>query len=106
MKERLQRSAASDPVDVYQKRSVKGQPPLREENMGLDSYQSVHADKFKPSPGKGRAEEDFSLVTRPDGDAEREAYKNASYQARLRIERASRRTSQAIEPGAVDSSHR
>ena len=73
--------------------------------MMLDSYQSVHADKFRQ--GRGPTDEDFSMVSRPHGDAEREAYKNAKYQDRVRIERANRsNTSGVINPGAVDSSHR
>lgn len=52
-------------------------------------------------------DEDFSVVIKPVGDAEREAYKNADYQTRMRIERANTKNQmQIINPGAVNKSHR
>ena len=103
LNERLRRSDA----EVYKKAGPR--PSGDQDNLLLDRYQSVHADKFRTGAqaDKGRGDEDFTLLARPVGEDERQAYKDADYQTRVRVERANyRKASQVIEPGAVDSSHR
>ena len=71
-------------------------------HWALGSYRSVHADQFRAYSQQhpdGQLDEDTTLVGRLDPVAEREAYKGASYQARLRIERASQHANQAAGSG-------
>lgn len=101
--ERLRRNDA----ETYRKAGPRAQSD--EENLVLDRYQSVHADKFRTDSQneKSRADEDFSMVTKPVGEEERQAYKDADYRTKVRVERANTRSgAQVIEPGAVDPSHR
>ena len=69
-------------------RSVQSESYQR--NNNAHDFQKVQRQYTDDLEGN---DDDFTMIVKPSGDAEKEAYKNADYQTRMRIERANSKSS-------------
>lgn len=75
--------------------------------MEYQGYKSIHGDKFKLSQQRDSlGDDEFAFLSRPTGDAEKQALSMADYKTQVAVQRANAINKNTVDLSQVDKSHR